>query len=186
MHALVGGEPRPGGRVEAGERRLAAPCHRLLAELEPEVARTVEIAAERGRIVAGVRIGAQGDLRTDGVPDPAQPVGVLVDVLPQLHLERAEALGDILTRRRDRLLRRLDTDRHRGRERLVDTAEEIDHGDAEVLAEKIPERHVAGGARRRRRGELALEEARQPADCVGLFADEAMRGAVERRAATLG
>ena len=39
------------------------------------------------------------------------------------------------------------------------TAEQVDHGDAEVLAEKIPERHVASRTCRRRGRELALEKA---------------------------
>ena len=184
-HALVGGEPDPVGLREAGERRLRTARHRLLAELELEIARLREVAAQGAAVVAGVRVGAQGDARPDGLADPAQPLGVVADVFPQLHLEGAKALGNVTARRFDRLGGRLDADRDRGRQALVRAAEKIDHGDSKLLAEQIPERHVARRSRRGREGKLPLEEPREPSQSMAVLSDEEMRRAIERRTASL-
>src|SRR4030095_13718523 len=90
-HAFVGSKSGALGGRKGVAPRVAATRHGLLAELDPEVTRAVDVTAQRRRIVAGVGIGADCDLGPDQRPQSPEPVDLCLDVTAELDLERAKA-----------------------------------------------------------------------------------------------
>ena len=115
-----------------------------------------------------------------------QAFEVFLERIPDLDLEHPEAPPEVLVGFRERLRDRLDADRDRGREGLVDAAEHLGKRDAEALRQGVVEGDVDGRPRGGRQREALLGLAAERGKRADVAAPEPLevRGG-ERRAAAL-